>query len=220
MNRTIRKVALAFALSSLLQPAYGAYSGFKPAVAHENSVTYLPEGGVVFQLSCGDTLENGKSRSWLSENPVRTVLGGLGMRYEFGVVVPDGWPLDQAVDALIVQWKNGDGGPYMSIHINRDQLVFHVGEDKFSVPVIPNKIQDIVVETVFDKVAGSVRWVVDGNEVFSLPDVPTMNPNEVTPGFSFGIYRPQWDNTTPATCIPGEANSRLVYFPYVQYGPQ
>ena len=198
--------------------SYGQF-GFK-RFAHDNSITYMPEGGVVFQLNCGDVIENGSSRAILGEQPVRTVLGEPGMRYELGVMVPNGWPTDYNVDTLIVQWKNGDGSPYMSLHINHDEFHLKIdGTAVHAVPVDQNRVQHFVFDIVFSETAtGSVKMAVNGNVVYEESNIQTMNAGTgITPGIMFGIYKPQWNY---GNCDPSYPKNLLLYFPYVQFGPK
>ena len=183
--------------------------------AEPNGVNILPTGEIIFTVVEGDQLDNGSSRAMLREELPTTISSAKWAQYQFGIIVPDGWPSHENKDALVAQWRNGPGSPYTSIHLQGEEFYIKMNDDegtKNYFPYLKNQVNHFDIRALWNSgEAGRMVISVNGQTIEKFG--PNIWPESGDPHFSFGIYRPQWNYA-----LPDLAEKLVLVFPYVNFG--
>jgi Polysaccharide lyase len=189
--------------------------------AYPDRVVERADGSLKFKLIKGDFVNNG-ARAMVREKLPSTLKLGEWQYYNFSINLAQGWPIAKQQDALVMQWRNAFGGPYMSLHLIGDQFYIKKAAD-------PIKMWFVTANTTApNKFQIRAKWAKDAQGEFIM----SMNGKLVVqhkgqnlysqhasyslhgePHVAFGIYRPQW-NDVPA--LPEESMS--LVFDYFKFG--
>ena len=217
MNGTLRLTftALTMAALSSVVHAGNIYGRLLEIESEPNGVNILPTGEIIFTLVEGDQLDNGSSRAMLREQLPTTISSDQWAQYQFGIIVPDGWPADENKDVLVAQWRNGAGSPYTSIHLQGSEFYIKMNDAEVTkdyFPYLKNQINHFDIRALWSSEAtGRMTISVNGTTIEKYGQ--NILPEEGDPHFSFGIYRPQWNNA-----LPDLSEKLVLIFPYVNFG--
>lgn len=173
------------------------------------------DGSIDFTLVKGDYVNNG-ARAMVREKLPSTLKSKQWVYYNFGIDVPPGWPVSKNQDALVMQWRNGNGSPYFSIHLVGDE--FYVKKDgggvkKWFFDARLNSTNKFQLQAYWaEDSSGRFILTANGRRIVDYRG-QTLYKHNNDPYLAFGLYRPQWNNVSRT---PFESMS--LTFDYLQFG--
>ena len=171
--------------------------------AYPDRVVVDENGKINFVLVQGDYV-NGGARAMMRESPPRFNKNEW-VYYSFGLDLTSGWPIDESIDALIVQWRNGDGGPYCSIHLVGNEIYIRIDNPvkKWFHTSYRNSVNEVLINAIWsEQDNGRLIVQINGDIVVDYSG-PTLYNNDIKSYLAFGVYKPRWNELSdPENKVP------------------
>lgn len=176
-------------------PAMEYYPRMVEVEQHPDRITARETGEIDFSLFQGDYVEGG-SRAMVRERLPTTLNKHEWVYYSFSVRIGSEWPFKENKEVLLMQWRNGAGGPYFAIFLMGEQFYIRRSSDpleKYFSTADLVSANIFLVNAIWSELDdGRLIVKINGDEVLNY-EGPTLHYNDKKPHFSFGIYRPQWN---------------------------
>lgn len=173
---------------------------FKLNTPDKGSIVHLGGGRDRITLFKGDYVNNGCRCMFREEELPSPLPEGEMLYYAFTLEMPNDWPTGNvARDALVAQWRNGDGSPLISIHCYDDTMLVY-----WNIESPPQKFRMKMDMASENKIIVQAKWSRDDDGYFkaTLNGVVlaeftgrTMNLQTGKIYASFGAYRPAWNGS-------------------------